>query len=64
MAFSSDTGIGILSVKIPKISIFDANLRFALLASLRSAMLSETEVDNELVTFDAWVKHFLISNKK
>jgi len=35
-----------LRVKISKILIFDAKLRFALLASLRSAIFSETEVDS------------------
>ena len=35
-----------LRIKISKILIFDANLRFALLASLRSAIFSKTEVDN------------------
>ncbi len=34
---------------------FDAKLRFALLASLRLAILSETEVNNLLVTFTAKV---------
>jgi len=33
-----------LRVKIAVIFIFDAKLRFALLASLRSAIFSETEV--------------------
>jgi len=35
-----------LRVKILQILIFEAKLRFTLLASLRSAMFSETEVDN------------------
>jgi len=33
------------SVKISQIFIFDAKLRFALLATLRSAIFSETEVN-------------------
>ena len=35
-----------LRVKISQILIFYAKLRFALFASLRSAISSETEVDN------------------
>jgi hypothetical protein len=35
-----------LSDKMLLIYIFDAKLRFALLASLRSAIFSETKVDN------------------
>ena len=38
-----------LPVKIFKIFIFDAKLRFALLASLRSAIFSEVYVDNLLL---------------
>jgi len=36
--------------------IFDAKLIIAIVASLRSAIFSETEVDNLLVTFPARVK--------
>ena len=35
-----------LRVKIFKFFIFDAKLRFALLASLRSAIFSEIKIDN------------------
>ena len=44
-----------LRIKIFQIFIFDAKLRFALLASLRSAIFSETEMVNKLVTFPARV---------
>jgi hypothetical protein len=36
-----------------KSSYFDAKLRFTLFASLRSAILSEIDVDNKLVTLPA-----------
>jgi len=36
--------------------IFNAKLRFALFASLRSAIFSLIQVDSELVTFPARVK--------
>ena len=39
--------------KIKNSKYFDAKLRFALLASLRSAVFSEIQVDNLLVTFPA-----------
>ena len=45
-----------LLVKISQNMIFDAKLRFAFLASLRSAIYSEIEVDNLLVTLPEKVK--------
>ena len=45
-----------LLVKISLNMIFDAKLRFAFLASLRSAIYSEIEVDNLLVSFLEKVK--------
>jgi len=45
-----------LRVKISLILIFDAKLRFALFASLRSASFCEFQVTNLLVTFPARVK--------
>ena len=41
---------------ISNLRYLDAKLRFALLASLRSAIFSETELDNSLDTFPALVK--------
>jgi hypothetical protein len=43
------------SVKISYFLIFDANLRFVLLASLRSAVLSEIKVVTELDPFSSRV---------
>ena len=43
--------------KIYQILIFDGKLRFALLASLRLGIFSETQVDNLLVTWPAEVKN-------
>ena len=45
-----------LRVKISLILMFDAKLRFALLASLRSAIFREIKADNLLVTLPAGVK--------
>ena len=45
-----------LRVKISEIEIFDAKLRFALLASLRSAIFRRNEATNNLVTSPARVK--------
>jgi len=42
-----------------KFLYFDAKLRFALLASLRSAIFREIKIDNKLVTFPARVNLFL-----
>jgi len=51
-----------LRVKIFQILIFDAKLRFAFFASLRSAIFSEIEVDNKLVLFPAGVNPFCESD--
>ena len=45
------------SVKIFRILIFDGELRFALLASLRSAIFSEIKEDNLLVILLEEVNH-------
>ena len=48
-----------LRVKISRTLIFDGKLRFALLASLRSAIFSEFLMDNILVTLPAGVNQIL-----
>jgi hypothetical protein len=48
-----------LRVKISQIFIFDSKLRFALLASLCSAIFSEIENDNKLVTLPAGVNQLV-----
>ena len=46
-----------LRVENSNLRYFEAKLRFALLASLRSAILSEPELDNKLVIFLGRVKN-------
>ena len=48
-----------LRVKNKNFIFFDAKLRFALFALLRSAIFSETEVDNFFVTIPERVKSAL-----
>ena len=48
-----------LCVEIFQILIYDAKLRVALLASLRSAIFSKIEVDNLLAVLPAGVKTIL-----
>ena len=47
-----------LASKYLKFCIFDAKLRFALLALLRTAIFSKIKVDNLLVTCPARVKAY------
>jgi len=50
--------------KIKKMKYYDAKLRFALLASLRSAIFCETELDKKLVTIPARVNQNYEFHKK
>jgi len=58
MAERSEAKNAKLRVKIFEIFIFDAKLRFALFASLRSTIIGEIQQDNLLVTFPARVKKY------